>query len=331
MLGEENLRKRSTSEDDNNTEPGSKCQGCFCERSMCLKMYCQCFAEGKYCTSCSCQNCHNKPCDRNLKRKIKEKNNGESKYYHEAIEKEGFDTHSTVSDEALRTCRCSRSKCLKGYCDCFNAGKYCNEYCKCLNCSNKTECQISTKKQNYYRWKNFMKNTQQKVDKHKKSSSRLDFVFLPTGSLYTHLIEKTSKPASKSDESYPEIMKKLMKTLAYDHQKLSTIPDPRKMISHYCTSSVGDNKDDDKSPSQTGSRKQSSEVLRPGEMVTLTDQLTMAGQKNQENDKEKVPLLNIRALVTEAQIKSHLIVDEFMKNIKSNYPVSTGSKRLKLQ
>lgn len=70
-----------------------------------------------------------------------------------------------------------------------------------------------------------------------------------------------------------------MKTLAYDHQKLSTIPDPRKMISHYCTSSVGDNKDDDKSPSQTGSRKQSSEVLRPGEMVTLTDQLTMAGQK----------------------------------------------------
>ena len=37
----------------------SKCSGCNCEWSMCLKMYCQCFAEGKYCQGCNCQNCQN--------------------------------------------------------------------------------------------------------------------------------------------------------------------------------------------------------------------------------------------------------------------------------
>ena len=43
------------------TLPNMKCDDCFCERSKCLKMYCQCFAEGKYCKNCKCQNCQNQP------------------------------------------------------------------------------------------------------------------------------------------------------------------------------------------------------------------------------------------------------------------------------
>ena len=34
--------------------------GCQCTKSKCLKLYCACFAKGKYCAGdCKCQNCHN--------------------------------------------------------------------------------------------------------------------------------------------------------------------------------------------------------------------------------------------------------------------------------
>lgn len=33
-------------------------------------------------------------------------------------------------------CKCSKSKCLKLYCDCFQAGKVCHEYCRCRDCKN---------------------------------------------------------------------------------------------------------------------------------------------------------------------------------------------------
>ena len=54
------LVKREHPEDSESLSSPNKCSGCNCERSMCLKMYCQCFAEGKYCTGCNCQNCQNR-------------------------------------------------------------------------------------------------------------------------------------------------------------------------------------------------------------------------------------------------------------------------------
>ena len=32
---------------------------CNCTKSMCLKLYCDCFANGEFCSGCNCQNCHN--------------------------------------------------------------------------------------------------------------------------------------------------------------------------------------------------------------------------------------------------------------------------------
>ena len=32
---------------------------CGCHKTKCLKLYCECFAEGKYCLNCSCKSCHN--------------------------------------------------------------------------------------------------------------------------------------------------------------------------------------------------------------------------------------------------------------------------------
>jgi len=100
-------------------------------------MYCQCFSEGRYCSDCNCINCQNLPNNVNLKKRVRLLNKGESKFWHEAISKESFDCQSHNSEAAVKSCNCTRSKCLKGYCDCFNAGKFCNEFCKCCNCCNK--------------------------------------------------------------------------------------------------------------------------------------------------------------------------------------------------
>lgn len=37
------------------------------------------------------------------------------------------------------SCNCKKTKCLKLYCECYNAGKICGGDCKCLNCSNTEE------------------------------------------------------------------------------------------------------------------------------------------------------------------------------------------------
>jgi len=187
-------------------------------------MYCQCFSEGRYCSDCNCINCQNLPNNVNLKKRVRLLNKGESKFWHEAISKESFDCQSHNSEAAVKSCNCTRSKCLKGYCDCFNAGRFCNEFCKCCNCCNKVAAttvkssNTSSKKSNYYRWKNYVKNNQKEnveVVKKPTISSRLDYVFMPTGSLYSHVFRNSyeghTENKSPQTESCNELMKKLIK------------------------------------------------------------------------------------------------------------------------
>ncbi|KAF8686802.1 hypothetical protein HU200_043412 [Digitaria exilis] len=45
-----------------NCDDGEACKRCSCKKSKCLKLYCECFAAGVYCSEpCSCQGCLNKP------------------------------------------------------------------------------------------------------------------------------------------------------------------------------------------------------------------------------------------------------------------------------
>jgi hypothetical protein len=39
--------------------PVSEHRACNCRNSKCLKLYCECFASGRYCNSCNCSNCMN--------------------------------------------------------------------------------------------------------------------------------------------------------------------------------------------------------------------------------------------------------------------------------
>ncbi|XP_072921125.1 protein lin-54 homolog isoform X2 [Hemitrygon akajei] len=107
---------------------------CNCTKSQCLKLYCDCFANGEFCNSCNCTNCFNnldheaerlkaiKAClDRNpeaFKPKIGKGKEGESDRRHS------------------KGCNCKRSGCLKNYCECYEAKIMCSSICKCVGCKN---------------------------------------------------------------------------------------------------------------------------------------------------------------------------------------------------
>nr|XP_010297999.1 PREDICTED: tesmin [Balearica regulorum gibbericeps] len=112
-------------------------KACNCTKSQCLKLYCDCFANGDFCNNCNCNNCYNnqlheterfkaiKAClDRNPEAflpKIGKRKLGEIKPHHN------------------KGCNCKRSGCLKNYCECFEAKIMCSSICKCIGCKNYEE------------------------------------------------------------------------------------------------------------------------------------------------------------------------------------------------
>ncbi|XP_005064160.1 tesmin [Mesocricetus auratus] len=98
-----------------------------------LAGYCDCFASGDFCNSCSCNNLRHelerfkaiKACiDRNpeaFQPKMGKGRLGVSKMRHS------------------KGCNCKRSGCLKNYCECYEAKIMCSSICKCIACKNYEE------------------------------------------------------------------------------------------------------------------------------------------------------------------------------------------------
>lgn len=104
-------------------------RGCNCKRSQCLKLYCDCFANGSLCKNCNCLDCHNS-----------EEYEEEVKVAREIVSFKNPVAFSKRMDGGKKVaCNCERSGCLKKYCECFKEGKKCNKECNCANCKNKSK------------------------------------------------------------------------------------------------------------------------------------------------------------------------------------------------
>lgn len=118
---------------------------CNCKNSRCLKLYCECFASGKYCDNCNCVNCLNNRENEGVRQAaveaILERNPNAFRPKIQGTEGDAVAQPSRLAVESTvprhtKGCNCKKSTCLKKYCECFQAGIFCSDNCKCIDCKN---------------------------------------------------------------------------------------------------------------------------------------------------------------------------------------------------
>lgn len=107
---------------------------CHCTKSQCLKLYCDCFANGEICSGCSCVNCFNNT------EHMTERNNAIKTCLGRNPEAFRSKMNSSVRGDVRgihsRGCHCKSSGCLKNYCECYKTRSLCSFVCKCVGCNN---------------------------------------------------------------------------------------------------------------------------------------------------------------------------------------------------
>lgn len=89
---------------------------CYCKRSRCIKLYCECYNRGKRCgKDCKCTNCKSSE----LSKQVLE--------------------HARLNFEKKKessVCNCKKG-CNSSHCECYKLGNFCGSRCKCISCGNK--------------------------------------------------------------------------------------------------------------------------------------------------------------------------------------------------
>ncbi|XP_071953403.1 protein lin-54 homolog [Antedon mediterranea] len=107
---------------------------CNCTRSQCLKLYCDCFANGEFCSNCNCNNClNNLDHEDERSRAIRSCLERNPQAFHPKI---GKGRGTAGERRHNKGCNCKRSGCLKNYCECYEAKILCSSACKCYGCKN---------------------------------------------------------------------------------------------------------------------------------------------------------------------------------------------------
>ena len=116
---------------NNNNNNSTLRQKCTCSKTGCLKKYCNCFANGVPCEGCECKNCQN----------VSNSNKNDNI---DLEEKKIFPLMQNRFDRNQRTiCNCTKSNCMKKYCECFKQGFSCNSLCRCMDCKNKIKEEVN--------------------------------------------------------------------------------------------------------------------------------------------------------------------------------------------
>lgn len=109
---------------------------CNCTKSLCLKLYCDCFANGEFCHLCNCMNCFNNlDKEEERQRAIRNCLERNPNAFRPKIGK-GRDAGESSVRKHTKGCNCKRSGCLKNYCECYEAKIACSSNCKCVGCRN---------------------------------------------------------------------------------------------------------------------------------------------------------------------------------------------------
>jgi len=107
---------------------------CICTKTQCQKKYCMCFSYGIYCKDCECKGCLNVP---NAKNKINYQEN-EINDEEEIVQNNNNIYQENKMIQSIG-CNCTKSHCLKKYCECFKMKINCGSLCRCMECKNKND------------------------------------------------------------------------------------------------------------------------------------------------------------------------------------------------